>query len=216
MRETKRGSHPSALKAVASVFGVGCGLGGIHHGIGEIVQGNVAPEGVVFFSWTQGPIATNMGGEPAMTLIPNLLATGIVCILVSLMLIGWSAGLAGRRRGGLILLLLSVLLLLSGGGFAPPVMGILAGVAGVGIRSRHRWWRSRLSSKALRLLAGSWPWVFVLSVANSVLLVVGSIVLVLLFGLNMPDLFVYSFFAAVVLILLDILTGTARDIWISE
>jgi hypothetical protein len=63
---------------------------------------------------------------------------------------------------------------------------------------------------------GYWPWVSALSVANGVLLVVGSVGLVLLISLNMPALFVYTFFAAVVLILLDVLTGNARDIRISE
>ena len=29
------------------------------------------------YSWTQGPIATNMGGEPGITIVPNLLVTGI-------------------------------------------------------------------------------------------------------------------------------------------
>jgi hypothetical protein len=77
MGETNRGSKTSALKAVPSVFGVGCGLGGVHHGVGELLQGNVAPEGLMFFSWTRGPIASNLGGEPAMNVIPDLLVTGI-------------------------------------------------------------------------------------------------------------------------------------------
>jgi hypothetical protein len=200
---------------VAAVFGVGCGLGGIHHGIGELLQGNAAPAGVVFFSWTREPVATNLGGEPAMTVIPNLRATGIVCLAVSLVLIVWSVGFVNRKRGGLIQLLLSILLLLVGGGFAPPVMGLLAGVAATGIRSRHGWWRRHLSTSILGFLSRAWPWVFVVSVANGFLLVVGSLILVYLFDLNMPDLFVYSFFLAVLLILLDIITGIARDIEIS-
>ncbi|HUS70065.1 MAG TPA: hypothetical protein VM075_04720 [Anaerolineae bacterium] len=55
----------SASRIVASVFGVLAGLGGITHGIGEILQGNVAPSGIIIDSWTEGPIATNMGGEQA-------------------------------------------------------------------------------------------------------------------------------------------------------
>ena len=54
----------SAARIVASVFGMLAGLGGITHGIGEVLQGNVAPSGIWIYSWTQGPIATNMGGEP--------------------------------------------------------------------------------------------------------------------------------------------------------
>lgn len=69
-------TNVSALRIVASVFGFLAGLGGITHGIGEILQGNVAPGGIIIPSWTQGPIANSMGGDPAMTLIPNLTELG--------------------------------------------------------------------------------------------------------------------------------------------
>lgn len=60
-----------AANIIASIFGVLGGLGGITHGIGETLQGNVVPEGIIINSWTQGPIAANMGGEPGMTIVPN-------------------------------------------------------------------------------------------------------------------------------------------------
>jgi hypothetical protein len=74
----------SAARASTVIFGILAGLGGLTHGIGEVLQGNIRPEGIIINSWTQGPIATNMGGEPAMTVVPNLLITGILTILVSL------------------------------------------------------------------------------------------------------------------------------------
>jgi hypothetical protein len=74
----------SAARVAASVFGVLAGLGGLTHGIGEVIQGNVAPGGIIIDSWTQGPIATNLDGEPAMTILPNLLVTGVLTILLSL------------------------------------------------------------------------------------------------------------------------------------
>ncbi|HAF70118.1 TPA: hypothetical protein DCL37_01955 [Candidatus Acetothermia bacterium] len=125
----------SAARIVASIFGVLAGLGGLTHGIGEALQGNVAPEGIVINSWTQGPIATNMGGEPGMTIVPNLLVTGVLTIIVSLAVIVWSVAFVQRKRGGLILILLSTAMLLVGGGFGPPIMGILAGVAGLGTKT---------------------------------------------------------------------------------
>jgi len=66
-----------------------------------------------------------------MTIVPNLLITGILCIVVSLAVVAWAAALVQRSRGGLVLILLSVAMLLVGGGFAPPLMGLLAGVAGI-------------------------------------------------------------------------------------
>lgn len=66
----------SAARGTALIFGVLAGLGGLTHGIGEVLQGNVKPGGIIINSWTQGPIATNMGGEPGMTIVPSLLITG--------------------------------------------------------------------------------------------------------------------------------------------
>lgn len=202
----------SAARAVASIFGVLSGLGGIIHGIGETLQGNIAPSGIAINSWTEGPIATNMGGEPAMTIIPNLLVTGILTFLVSLAMIGWSAAFVQRKNGGLIQLCLSIAMLLVGGGFAPPIVGILASVAGLGINTSYTWWRTHLPVALRRVLAQVWPWVFGVNVINGVFLVVGSVILVYVFALNAPDLFVNSFFLAIVLLLLSIVTGVAYDL----
>jgi hypothetical protein len=68
----------NAARATARTFGVLAGLGGLTHGVGEVLQGNVKPDGLVIESWTQGPIAAYMGGEPGMTLVPNLRMTGIL------------------------------------------------------------------------------------------------------------------------------------------
>jgi hypothetical protein len=54
----------SAASATTTVFGVLAGLGGITHGVGEVVQGNVPIDRLIVDSWTRGPIAANMGGEP--------------------------------------------------------------------------------------------------------------------------------------------------------
>src|SRR5574339_1240572 len=156
----------SAARLVASIFGMLAGLGGLMHGPGEILQGNVEPGGIAFNSWTVEPIATNVGGEPAMSLIPNLLISGILTILVSLAVIVWAAVFVERRRGGLILILLSLSMLLVGGGFAPPLIGIIAGIAGLGIHARAPDWYKHLSSTSQHAVAAAWPWLFGLCVMN--------------------------------------------------
>jgi hypothetical protein len=70
-----------------------------------------------------------------MSLIQNFLITGILAILVSLVVITWSAIFIQRKKGGLILIFLSILLLLVGGGFIPPVFGIIAGVISMNRKS---------------------------------------------------------------------------------
>jgi hypothetical protein len=201
----------SAAKATASIFGILAGLGGLTHGIGEVLQGNVAPDGIWIYSWTQGPIATNMGGEPGITIVPNLLVTGILTIIVSLIVILWAAAFVQKKNGGRIILLLSVIMLLVGGGVGPPIIGILAGVAGTGIEAPLTWWRKHLSVNYRHVLAQLWPWIFGVTVINGVFLCVGSVILVYLIDLNNPDLFVKSFFFAVVSLLLTIFTGVAYD-----
>lgn len=200
----------SAARGTAWVFGILAGLGGLTHGIGEVLQGNVRPDGIIINSWTEGPIATNMGGEPGMTVIPNLLVTGILTILVSLAVIVCAA-FVRDRKGGRILLLLSVFMLLVGGGFGPPIIGILAGVAGTGIGRPSAWWRERRSTVVQHFLGSVWPWIFGVAVVNGVFLVIGSVVLVYFFDLNNPDLFTSSFFFSILSLALTITIGRAYD-----
>ena len=201
----------SAAKGTALVFGILAGLGGLTHGIGEVLQGNAKPDGIIINSWTQGPIATKMGGEPGMTVVPNLLVTGILTILVSLAVMVCAA-FVRNMKGGRILLLLSVLMLLTGGGFGPPIIGILAGVAGTGIGRPSPWWRERRSVKVRRFLGTTWPWIFGLAVMNGVFLVIGSVVLVYFFDLSNPDLFTNSFFFSILSLSLTIVIGRAYDV----
>ncbi|MGB7296919.1 MAG: hypothetical protein WBC70_15145 [Candidatus Aminicenantales bacterium] len=185
---------------------------GILHGVGEVLQGNVAPEGIIIESWTRGPLAEHMGGDPGMTIVPNLLVTGILTLIFSLAVIVWSAAFLERKRGGLVLLLLSVGMLLVGGGFGPPTLAILAGVGGLGIHARHTWWRKHVPGGARRFLAKLWPWIFGVCAVNGIFLVIGHVIPVFFLGVRNAALFTGSFFVAVVTLLLSILTGIAYDI----
>ena len=113
------------LKVAASALGIFTGLAGASHGPGEILQGNVAPSNAIFQAW---PSLTALGGEPAMTIIPNLLVTGVLTIIVGALLAVWAAKFISRKHGGLVLILLTIVLLLVGGGIVPPLFGIAAGV----------------------------------------------------------------------------------------
>ncbi len=216
MEHTSTFTNINAARASATLFGVLVGLAGITHGIGETLQGNVTPSGLFVDSWTVGPIAANLGGEPGITIVPNLLAAGILTILVSLMMILWAIAFVQKKHGGIVLILLSLTLLLVGGGVAPPVMGILAGLAGTGIHAPYRWWRDHLSANVRSVFARSWPWVFGICLANGLFLVLGSLVVACLLEINQPDWFVGSFFLAIGLLLLTTLTGIAHDLQIRE
>jgi hypothetical protein len=207
-----------AARATATVFGVLAGLGGITHGVGEVLQGSVPVDGLAIDSWTSGPIATNMGGEPGITVLPSALSAGALTLVFSTAVAAWSIAGVRREHGGLVLILLSTGMLLSGGGIGPPVMGVLAGVAGLGIARRQgRFARRqgrfarRLPRRTRRLLARAWPPLFAAGVVNAVFLVVGSVVLVYTIDLNRPTLFLGSFYFAVMSLLLIVPAGRAYD-----
>lgn len=136
LRHSNQAARTSRL--AASGIGLIAGFIGGEHGYYEILQRDKALNGVLFdaisgtsFSF---PPTSQWTGWPAMAFIPNLLVTGILTILVSLVVMAWAAVFVQRKNGGLILILLSILMLLVGGGFIPPFFGMIAGTIGARIK----------------------------------------------------------------------------------
>jgi hypothetical protein len=167
---------------------------------------------MVFDSWAEGQIARNLGGEPAMSVIPNLLATGALTIAVSLVVMFWAVAFVDHRHGGRDLAILSLLMLLVGGGFGPAILGMLAGMAAAGAQASRRQWASLLSGRTGQVLALLWPGLFWLCLLNALLLMVGSLVVAGALGLANPDLFVGSLLLVLVSMPLATLAGIALDI----
>ena len=211
MGTTSAGWTRGACRSTATAFGVLAGLGGLTHGIGEVLQGSVPVEGIWLESWTTGPIAEHMGGEPGITVLPTALAAGLVTLVASASVLTWSVTGMRIRHGGSVLSLLSAGMLLAGGGVGPPVLGMLAGAVGRWGLDRQPRWMQRLTPRARRELARAWPAVFVAALVNGVFLVVGSVVLVYTAGLHMPGLFTGSFFLSVALLLVLLVVAPAYD-----
>jgi hypothetical protein len=119
--------------AVASILGIFAGVGGASHGPGEIIQGNVAPSGIIIEAW---PALTLLAGEPAMTLIPSFSVSGIVTVILGLAVTICAATRIQSKNGALILMLLSTIILFVGGGLIPPVFGVVAGIIGLRVRQK--------------------------------------------------------------------------------
>jgi hypothetical protein len=184
---------------------------GIEHGIGEVLQGNVAPDGIVIASWPESEWFDILAGEPAMTLVPNLLVAGMLSILVAGVLIVWATMFVQRKNGGLILMGLSIVLLLVGGGFGPPMLGILLGGTATRI-PRPLPWGGRLSPGARRSLGRLWRGSFIASGVAWLLLFPGAILLDHFIGVSDPELIVpLFFFSAMGGLLLTIVTGLFYD-----
>jgi hypothetical protein len=202
----------NATRVTVSTFGAIAGLAGIEHGIGEVRQGNVAPDELMILSWPDSEVFAILAGEPAMTIVPNLLITGILTILFSLLFLVWATMFIGRKHGGLVLILLSVALLLVGGGLGPPILGVIVGFAATRINAPPAWWCTHLSDGARRLLAMVWSPCLVVGVTAWLLVMPGTLVLDFFIGVNIPDFVVYGLtLCAFGLLLLTVFTGFAHD-----
>lgn len=151
-----------ATKTAATWLGVVAGIAGLEHGYFAFIQGNTPIPGLVFSSWGPPcvPEETWHACEPAMSVLPNLLITGILAMLLSLALLVWTVWFVQRRHGGWVQMALAVLLLLFGGGFFPPIIAFVGGLAGTQIGRPLSGPPARLTRFAAKL----WPWSLVIFV----------------------------------------------------
>lgn len=148
----------SATRVVASSIGIVAGLSGMVHGFFEILQGNLVPSGRVIYAIGPEQRFWEHGVEPAFTVIPNFLVTGILAMLISLFVLIWAAVYVDRKYGVWVLILLSIMMFLVGGGYASPVFAIPAIVAAAGINKPLVWWRRHLPVGLIDFLARLWKW----------------------------------------------------------
>jgi hypothetical protein len=147
----------SVARIVSSILGVYGGFLGFEHGIGEILQGNLAVQTIRINAYGSAGLPFPFGHEPAMTLLPTFLLTGIAAVLTALLIMIWSAFFTPQKSTPLVLLLLSILLLFVGGGYGPIPILILTVIAGFEARSQFGIWR-KLPLILRRFLALSWKW----------------------------------------------------------
>lgn len=201
-----------ATRITVSAFGALTGLAGIEHGIGEILQGNIAPAGTMILSWPDSAFFRVLAGEPAMTVIPNMLITGILAVLSSLFYLVWVTLFVQRKNAGLVVVLLSIVMLLVGGGFGPPVFGVILGLAASRIHAPLTWWRTHLPAGLRRLLGQLWPWSLSTGVIAWLSMLPGTSILAYFFGVENPNLVYVLVLCMFGLLFLTIIAGFASDI----
>jgi len=196
-------------RLVVAAFGILCGLTGIIAGFFETLQGNIAPSGLMIStigsSYTMAEDFTYF----AVTIIPNLLITGIAAILLSSLVIIWSIRYVDRKNGAIILLGLSIAQMLVGGGWVID-LAIITSLLATRINKPQEWWRKRLPDKPRRWLSRLFPY----SVIAYGLISVSMLALTIL-GVNSETLIklLEPLAAAMFIpIILMILGGIAHDI----
>jgi len=205
-----------STRIVASTFGVIVGIAGLEHGLGEALQGNVAPGANPIQSWPNAAVFKILGGEPAMTLLPSMLLAGILTILVSILVIAWSLGFMRTKIASPILFLLSIVLLLTGGGYAPPVLGVLTALCALLIPAPVGWLHAHVPSAVQNGAGILWQWVFGVCLVLWFYLFPGSIILAFLFGLNDPQLIVPFGFWALGLLVVTFLFAFGSDVRLGQ
>ena len=200
-----------ATRAVVSTMGAIMGLAGLEHGLGEVLQGNVAPRGIMFPSWPDSDFFRIVAGEPAMSIVPNLLVTGILTIAISLIFALWAIWFAQRRNGGLVLILLAIIMLLVGGGIFPPILGVILGAVGTCINQPLAWRRTNRPSGLSHILADAWPALFGICLISWLCLFPGLNLFGYFLGVNDANLTVMVICLALGSLALTIVSGLVRD-----
>lgn len=166
----------NGIRVVVAAFGILCGLTGIIAGCFEIRQGNIAPSG--FIISTIGPNYSMADDFTyfAVTIIPNLLISGILAIIVSCLVIMWSVRFVHKKNGVLILLGLSITQMLVGGGWVID-LAIITCILATRIDKPLNWWRSHLPTKLqlwlTKLLPSSLVFYAIISFSMLVLTILG-------------------------------------------
>lgn len=196
-----------AMRVVISIFGILAGLAAIEHGIGEISQGSTRPTGLLIQSWPDIEAFAILAGEPALTVLPSLLVSGVLTVIIALALAIWSAAFVQRRGGGLVLILLSVALLLVGGGLGPPLLGLILGVAALGMHSVPR----RPHRRSLLPLSQAWPWILAVGVVGYLALFPGAVLLYYFAGVANKALVYALMIISFAALILSLVTARAAD-----
>jgi hypothetical protein len=152
--------YNAATCTIVSTLGVLLGISSICHGLPEILQGNRATPGLIVkalgagYPWT----VWKQGSEPAFTLVPNFLLTGILATVVGLLMILCSSRLMRRPYGPTVFLLLSIASFLVGGGLAQVLLFTLNWAVATRIYAPLGFWRWLIPRPARRVLGRFWRW----------------------------------------------------------
>lgn len=204
-----------ATRTTAAALGVVFGIGGMGHGIFEMLQGYKPTTGLVIEAIGPAQRMWEYGNEPAFTIIPNYLITGIVAILVSLAIIAWSVGFLHRKGGPTIFLSLFALSFLVGAGIGQVIFFFIGWAFATRIRKPLAWWRRALPAGSRKALVRLWP---AAVAVNSVLILFALEIAIfgLVPGVDNPDsvtlVMLSSLAAGLSFLFLAFISGFAHDI----
>lgn len=155
----------NATRVIATTIGVFFGLfSSINHGIFEILQGNTPTDGLVINAIGAAQQFWSEGQEPAFSVVPNFMITGILSMIVGLAIVIWSIWFLPTKHGRSVYLGLFILSFLVGGGIGQVFFFLPAWAFATRMGKPLTWWRKVLPR-------GTWPflsrlWVLTLVLAT--------------------------------------------------
>ena len=156
-RETSSFENLNATRVIAASIGVFFGLfSGINHGLFELLQGNKPTDGLVINAIGEAQKFWPLGGEPAFTLIPNFMLTGIASMIVGLAIVIWSIWFLDGQHGRSVFLGLFILSFLVGGGIGQIAFFIPAWAFATRMNKPLNWWRKVLPGSIWPFLSKLW------------------------------------------------------------
>lgn len=200
-----------ARQTTLAIMGAIGAAAGFEHGLGELLQGPVAPDSMFIESWPDSAFYESLSGEPAFTVVPNLALSGVLTMTLSAALLVWFVWFVGRRGTAAVIAGISVALLLVGGGFGPPILGLILATAATKVRSPLNWWRERSPGALRRSLASAWPFLLGACLAAWIGMLVGVASLDYLVGFESVALTMSLLAAAFLLLLSALVSSIARD-----
>lgn len=161
----------SATRIIVSTLGLLLAVGGLDHGMFEILQGNQPTGGLFVHAIGPRQQMWAQGTEDAFTLLPTFLLSGVASIALSVLIAVWSAAFVQRRQGSSVLLALCILLFLSGGGVAQILFFTLAWAVSLRMEKPVLWVGRLLPERLQRPMGRLW------SVLLAVFVVIASMAL---------------------------------------
>ena len=200
-----------ATQTVVMAFGVLLAMAGIEHGIGEILQGHTRPAGILIQSWGDSALFSILAGEPAMTVVPSYLVSGVLTLLVSGLILVWCLFSCRRNTRGLSFFFSRSCCCWSGEVSGLLLLGIIIGLAGTKLHSGFPLLKKWNTRWIVRLLARIWPFPLVVGVLCYLYLFPVSILLWGVWGIDTPGLIMGSSVLAFLMVFLSILSAYSHD-----
>jgi hypothetical protein len=148
----------NATRVIATTVGVFFGLfSGVNHGVFEFLQGNKPTNGFLINAIGEAHRFWPSGTEPALTIVPNFMLTGIISVIVGLAIVIWSIWFLPTRHGRTVFLGLFILSVLVGGGIGQMFFFIPAWAFATRMGKPLAWWRKVLPPGTWPFLSRLWP-----------------------------------------------------------